>query len=174
MSVTLFSRDGVTDAPVIYPAGAEFHRYLPAGAAELRLYAPHQGAMGGVLDLAATPVAAIGEGLGAAVVTAPGGTALFGFQLARPASIGIGVRAEPDRVQLRLLDERGGMVGEGIAQLRPLQPGRYVLEARVPPDGRTTTIRPALVGLAPPPAGPPPDVAARYLELVGLTPRQAR
>jgi serine/threonine-protein kinase len=41
-------------------------------------------------------------------------------------------------------------------------------------DGETLTVRPAVIGVTPPDNGPPPDVASRYLELVGLSPTRAR
>jgi uncharacterized protein len=167
-------QEGREEPPELFAAGAEFHRYLAAGPARLRLFSPQDGPLGGSLDLTATPVVAVGEGLGQPVAVAPGASALFGFALPRPTTIGIGIRAEPDRVDVRLLDSQGSRLGAGIVQMRRLEAGRYLVEARVPPDGVTTMIRPAVIGLAPPPAGPPPDVAARYLELVGLTPGSAR
>ena len=161
-------------APTLYPAGAEFHGYLAAGVAELRLFSPHDGPLAGSLELTATPVEPISDGLGEPVAVAPGGTALFGFEVTQAGNVGVGVRAEPDRVAVRLLDARGAGLGEGVAQLHRLEPGRYLLEARVPTDAPTATVRPAVVGIAPPPAGPPPEVAQKYLELVGLTPAKAR
>jgi hypothetical protein len=77
-------------------------------------------------------------------------------------------------VAVRLLDAEGHSLGTGVAQLHDLAPGRYLLEARVPPDGTTTTLRPAVLGLTPPPAGPPADVAQSYLDLVGLAPAKPR
>jgi hypothetical protein len=103
---------------------------------------------------------------------APGGSAAFGFSLVRAATIGVGVRAEPDRAEVRLLDANGAVVGEGVAQLQKLPAGRYVLEARVPADAPPTLIRPALVGITPQGSGPPPDVVQHYLELVGLKPTE--
>jgi hypothetical protein len=99
---------------------------------------------------------------------------LFGFDVARAGNIGVGVRSTPDRAEARLLDAHGRPIGEGVAQLRRLEAGRYLLEARAPADGETLMARPAVVGVTPPDNGPPPDVAARYLELVGLTPTRAR
>jgi hypothetical protein len=110
--------------------------------------------------------------VGASVAVAPGGSAAFGFSLARPATVGVGVRADPDRAEVRLLDAKGAVVGEGVAQLVRLPAGRFVLEARVPPDASPSLIRPALVGITPRGNGPPPDVAQHYLELVGLKPTE--
>ncbi|MBV9076249.1 MAG: DUF1311 domain-containing protein [Methylobacteriaceae bacterium] len=156
--------------PAVFPAGAELHRLIPAGRSELRLDSPHDGPLAGALELTATPVTPMRDGVGEAVALAPGGTALFAFELSRRGPVGIGIRAEPDVAAVRLLDAGGRELGRGIAQLHTLDPGRYLLEASLPADGRTATLRPAVIGIAPPPSGPPPDVVARYLELVGLAP----
>lgn len=164
--VILALTQGTRAAPTLtFPAGAELSRYLDAGSATLRLYAPHDGTLTGSLDLTATPIEPISEGLGEAHVLAPGGTLLFGFEVTRPSAIGMGVRATPDQADVRLLDATGHVLGEGMVQMRRLTPGRYVLEARAPAQGTTLTVRPALVGLVPPSSGTPPDVAATYLNL---------
>ena len=92
----------------------------------------------------------------------------------RAGAVGVGVRSDPDRASVRLLDADGKSLGEGAAQLVTLRPGRYLIEARAPADGGVVIVRPALIGLVPPPSGPPPDVAAEYLQLVGLTPTPAK
>jgi uncharacterized protein YecT (DUF1311 family) len=158
-------------APELFPAGAEWHRALVAGPAELRLYSPHDGPLAGTLELSAQPVTPVTEGLGPTVTIAPGGSAVFGFHLAKAATIGLGVRAEPDDAEVRVLDATGLVLGEGVAQLRALPAGSYLLEARVPPAGVTTLLRPAVIGITPRDAGPPAEVARHYLELVGLAPQ---
>ena len=164
-------QQGAAATPELFPAGAELHRALAAGPAELRLYSPHDGPLSGTLELSVQPVTPIGEGLGATVTVAPGGSAVFGFELAKAATIGVGVRAEPDDAAVRVLDSAGRVLGEGVAQLRTLKPGRYLLEARVPPPAATTLLRPAVIGITPRGSGPPPEVARHYLELVGLAPQ---
>jgi uncharacterized protein len=168
------AQGGAQEAPLLFPAGAEFHRYLAAGPATLRLLAPQDGPLTGWIELTASPVRPAGEGLGEPVVVAPGGSALFGFELARAARLGLGLRAEPDRVAVRLLDAAGREVAAGMALLQRLPPGRYLMEARVPADAATTLLRPAVIGLEPPPAGPPMAVVERYMELVGLRPTAPR
>jgi uncharacterized protein len=160
--------DGSAGAPELFPSGAEFSRYLPAGDAVLNLYSPHDGPLSGSLELTTSPVMPAGEGVGDPVAVAPGGSVLFGFEVTREGAVGVGVRSEPDRAQVRLLDAQGRVVGEGVTQLQRLAPGRYVVEARVPADGSTTTVRAALLGLSPPPAGPPVEVAQSLLERAGL------
>jgi hypothetical protein len=115
-----------------------------------------------------------GEGLGDAVAVAPGGTALFAFDVARDGAVGVGIRADPDRVAVRLIEDNGTEVGAGVAVLRRLHPGHYLIEARLPADSVTAVVQPAVVGITPRPSGPPAEVARKYLELVGMVPAAAR
>jgi uncharacterized protein len=157
-------------APLMFPAGAEFHRALPAGPVMLRVISPHDGPLSGTLELDGEPIAPASEGVGAEVAVAPGGSAAFGFEVSKAGPVGVGVRADPDRLSVRLLGADGTMLGDGVAQLHRLMPGRYVLEASVPADGATTVLRPAIVGIARRPNGPPPDVVNMYLALAGRAP----
>ncbi|MGO1081368.1 hypothetical protein, partial [Inquilinus sp. CA228] len=76
----ILAADG--DAPELFPAGAEFHRYLQ-GASLLHLFSPQDGPLSGSIELVATPIAPLAEGVGDAVTVASGGTALFGFTVER-------------------------------------------------------------------------------------------
>jgi hypothetical protein len=155
---------GLADGQVeLFGAGAEFHRAIDAPAT-LRVLSPQDGPLSGTLALSAEPLRVLSDGLGPTVALPPGGTAAFAFTLPRQATIGIGVRAEPDRARVRVLNAAGHVVGEGVAQLLPQLPaGNYVLEARIPPDAPPTILRPALLGTVPRPSGPPPDVVRSYL-----------
>ena len=163
----ILAADG--DAPELFPAGAEFHRYLQ-DASLLRLFSPQDGPLSGSIELVATPIAPLAEGVGDAVTVASGGTALFGFTVEKDSDIGIGIRAEPDRARVRLLDADGKPLGDGVVQMRHLAPGRYLIEAQVPPDAPATLVRPAVVGIKARPSGPPEDVIRGYLDLAGLAP----
>ncbi len=154
--------------PDLFPAGAELHRAIPAGATELRAYSPHDGPLAGTLALDLSPLRMLGNGVGPVTAVAPGGTALFGFTLPRPALIGVGVRSEPDLAQVRLLRADGTLIGAGVAQLHALPSGSYLLEAKVPADAAPTVLRPAVLGLDTPGNGPPPEIIRHYLELAGL------
>jgi hypothetical protein len=156
--------------PELFASGAEFHRAV-SGPVTLRIFAPQDGPLSGTLSLWAEKLRPAREGLGDTVAVPPGGSAAFSFILSHAARIGLGVRANPDSATVRLLDASGTVIGEGVAQLRDLAPGRYVIEARVPPDAPPTLLRAALVGTVPRPNGPPPDVVADYLELAGLKPK---
>jgi hypothetical protein len=152
----------------LFGAGAEFHRAIK-GAGVLRVISPQDGPLSGTLALSAEPLRTLGEGLGETVMVPPGGSAAFSFSLAKAATIGIGVRAVPDTAHVRVFNESGGLVGEGVAQLLPdLPAGHYVLEARVPAGAPPTTLRPALLGTVPRGSGPPPDVIRGYLEEAGF------
>ena len=164
---------GRQTTPELFPAGAEVHRVAAAGSAELRLFPPQDGALTGTLSLRSEPILAASEGLGSEVTVAPGGAAAFGFTLAKGATIGVGVRADPDRATARLLDAEGRVVGQGVAQLVTLKPGQYVLEAQVPQDAPTTVLRPALVGITTRGTSPPADIVRNYLELAGMKPQEA-
>jgi hypothetical protein len=162
---------GLKGQPVgLFEAGAEFNRVIE-GPGVLRVISPQDGPLSGTLALSAEPLRPLGEGLGETVLVPSGGTAAFAFSLQKPATIGIGVRANPDFVQVRVFDEKGKLAGEGVAQLLPNLPaGRYLLEARVLPGAPPTTLRPALLGTVPRGSGPPPDVIRFYLEEAGFKP----
>ena len=146
---------------------------MAAGPVRLSLFSADDGPLGGTISVWSEPLVPAGEGLGESVAVAPGGSAAFTFTLAKAATIGVGLRADPDQAQARLLDARGTVLGEGVAQLRHLEPGAYVLEARVPPTASPTLLCPALVGITAHGNGPPPDVVQTYLELVGMKPQKA-
>jgi len=163
----ILAADG--NAPELFPAGAEFQRYLQ-DASLLRLFSPQDGPLSGSIELVSRPIAPLAEGVGDAVTVASGGTALFGFTVEKDSDIGIGIRAEPDRARVRLLDADGKPLGDGVVQMRHLAPGRYLIEAQVPPDAPATLVRPAVVGIKARPSGPPEDVIRGYLDLAGLAP----
>ncbi|PPD43088.1 MAG: hypothetical protein CTY15_10825 [Methylocystis sp.] len=151
-----------------FPAGVDFHHYVAAGEATLDVYSPHDGALSGALDLSAQPVIEAHEGVNDAIAVPPGASALFSFVTKRDGDIGVGVRAEPDRVAARLFEASGKTLGEGLGQVVKLAPGRYFLEARIPADSTATTIRAAIVGVSPPPAAPPEEVVADLLDKAGM------
>jgi hypothetical protein len=158
------------DPPELFGQGAALARYLPAGETVLRLLSPTDGPLSGSLELAATPVIEAHEGLGTPVAIAPGGAAVFGFGVTASGPVGLGVRADPDRVAVRLLDEHGKTLQSGVSMLQSLTPGHYLLEASVPPDAPTTMARPAVLGIVPHPNPPPPEVIRGLLLAAGLTP----
>jgi hypothetical protein len=155
-------RDGRAASPALYPEGARFAYNLPAGRSELLVMAAQEGDLAGVLELQASEVQTIGEGLGQPSLLAPGGARLFGFRVARTGPVGVGVQATPDVVTSRLLNGRGELIGEGVMQMPHLTAGNYVLEVTAPPTGSPVQIRPAVVGIEPPAAGPPPEIRQQF------------
>ena len=117
--------------PALFPAGAVFSRYVPAGDTSLLVVPAQDGPLSGRLEASASPVLPAQDGLGDAVAAAPGDSVLFGFTLATPRRIGIGAQAEPDGVSLVLLDAAGHEMARGAAMLEDLPAGRYVLQAKV-------------------------------------------
>jgi hypothetical protein len=157
-----------------FAEGVELRRYLAPGDATLDVHAPNDGALSGSLDISTSPVIAAHEGINPAATLAPGGAAVFSFEVERESEIGLGLRAEPDRAGLRLMTLAGETLGEGVAQSKKLAPGRYLVEARIPPDAPMTVVRLAIFGLSPPPATPPEEVVAEYLDKAGLKKTKAR
>jgi uncharacterized protein len=159
-----------TEPPVLFGKGAALARYLADGETTLRLLSPQDGPLSGTLELTGSPLVEVGEGLGAPVAIPPGGAAVFSFKVTVPGPVGLGVRADPDRLMVRLLNERGETLQRGVSMLRQLEPGRYLLEASVPPDAPTTLARPAVLGIVPHLNPPPPDVVRGLLLAAGLAP----
>jgi hypothetical protein len=166
-AIVAFNQNGRRELQA-FPLGVELHRYMSEGAATLDVFSPHDGPLAGTLDVTAAPVIQVKEGLNDPVTLAAGATAIFSFEAKRESEIGLGLRSEPDRAQLRLVDAGGKLLGEGLAQSIRLLPGRYIVEARAPNDAPLSVVRLAIVGLSPPPASPPADVVAELLEKAGL------
>jgi len=159
--------------PALFGQGATQNRYMPAGETVLRLLSPQDGPLTGAVDLSATPVTELAEGVGAPVEVGPGGAALFGFRMIATDLVGLGVRADPDTVAVRLLDESGRELDHGVTLMRRLRPGHYLIEATVPPDAPTTMLRPAVIGTLPHPTPPPRELVRDLMLAAGLVPPDA-
>lgn len=153
----------------LFPTGADWYRYLPPGPVDLHLAAAQDGGLSGSLDLTVSPVTPVQDGLSAPVPLAAGESRAFAFTVPRAGKIGVGVKALRDPAAVRLLDAKGTLIGTGLVQYRSLPPGAYVLEVEAPADA-ALTVQAAVVGIALPDRGPPPDVRQAYLDLVGLRP----
>ncbi|MBM3551017.1 MAG: hypothetical protein FJX45_04470 [Alphaproteobacteria bacterium] len=154
--------------------GVDLNRYLTPGEATLDIYAPYEGTLSGALDISTQPVIEAREGVNDAVAVSPGASAIFSFEVKEARDVGLGVRAEPDRVKARLFDAQGKTLGDGVAQTMKLSPGRYFLEARTPSDAPATTIRAAIVGLSPPLNAPPAEIVAELLDKAGMKKSKAQ
>jgi hypothetical protein len=113
-----------------------------------------------------TPVLKLTEGQGPEVLLGPGSARLFGFELAQPATIGIGVRASADVIRAVLYDEQGVTQSEGVVQMPALAAGRYFLMVEMPPESAPVSVRPIVLGLAKPDTRPPYEILRRYVENV--------
>jgi hypothetical protein len=172
-AIVAFTQNGRRDV-LAFPSGVELRRLMTAGDATLDVYSPHDGPLTGALDVFTSPVIEAHEGVNDAVTLAPGAAALFAFETKREAEIGLGLRAEPDRATMRLLRADGQPLGDGLEQSRKLPVGRYLVEARIPADAPLSVVRLAVLGLSPPPAGPPDEVVADFLEKAGLKKAKTR
>lgn len=119
----------------------------------------------GRLAVTAAGVGAAGEGLGPERLLAAGDAIAYRFTVPAAGRIGVGVRADPDTVDCRLLDAAGSELGSGVVQLHELGPGDYLLLVSQPATAGVSRVRPAVVGLEQPPDTPPDEVVRHYLEL---------
>jgi hypothetical protein len=172
-AIVAFTQNGQRDLDA-FPAGVEFRRYMAAGDATLDVYSAAEGPLSGALDVFTAPVIAAREGVNDAVTLAPGAAAIFAFEIQRESEIGLGLRAEPDRAEMRLLNGDGKQLGEGVEQSHKLAAGHYLVEARIPANAPLSVVRLAILGLSPPLARPPDEVVAEYLDQAGLKKAKAR
>ncbi|MBL8672815.1 MAG: hypothetical protein JNK11_19300 [Alphaproteobacteria bacterium] len=162
-----FALPGMAPAMALHPDGATYARLLPAGRSELLLLPTTDGMLIDRVELAEQPLVTIEEGLGPTVALAPGAARSFLFSVARVGTVGVGVRASRDVIEASLVDQRGRVLGRGVAFMRRLPRGTYVLTIANPRDGETTEARPAVVGLVPPGDGPPDEIRREFLRLAG-------
>jgi len=172
-AIVAFTQNGQREV-LAFPSGVELRRLMTAGDATLEVYSPHDGPLTDGLDVFTSPVVEAHEGVNDAVTLAPGAAALFAFETKREGEIGLGLRAEPDRATLRLLRADGQPLGEGVEQSLKLPVGRYLVEARIPADAPMSVVRLAVLGLSPPPVGPPDEVVAEFLDKAGLKKAKTR
>ncbi|HUK14174.1 MAG TPA: hypothetical protein VLW17_12805 [Thermoanaerobaculaceae bacterium] len=154
-------------APVedVHPNGCTLDAYLPDGSAELALRSVDGGELAGTIELTASRVTPIDEGLGPELLLAPGETRFFSFVAARSGPVGVGVRADSDAVRCRLLDASGKLLKSGVVAMANLDAGAYLLAVRAPATSRPVRARPAVAGIKPPGTGPPEEVVRHYLRL---------
>lgn len=151
----------------VYPEGAHFDAVLPAGRSRIALRALAGEDLTGTVTIVVLPLEALAEGLGGESLLAPGDSRGYGFHVAHPGAVGVGVRADQGGVETLLFAADGRFLGQGVVQWADLAVGDYALVVAAPAEGRPARIRPALVGAAPPGTGPPPEEARRFLALAG-------
>jgi hypothetical protein len=109
----------------------------------------------------------VGEGRSAELMVAPGQGRGLSFRVAAAGRVGLGLAAQPERVDLRLYDAQGRLVGSGPLQLHELQPGPYYALITVPADASPARATLTLRGLTPPGSDPPESVRRSYLPAGG-------
>jgi hypothetical protein len=162
-ALSLVARDGSPPEVALHPAGVSLDVYAASGSVRLLLRSLGTGGLGGSATLTATPVTRIAEGLGPEALLGAGQARLYGFHVARPGVVGIGVRASSDLVTATLFSSGGRELGAGLVQMPELAGGDYLVSVRAPADAAPVKIRPALAGIEPPGTGPPPEVVLTYV-----------
>ncbi|HET6719938.1 MAG TPA: hypothetical protein VFH22_09840, partial [Rhodocyclaceae bacterium] len=148
--------------------GAQANFPLPAGKGLLLLRAVGADSLSGAVTVNTTPVLKLNEGPGPQVLLGPGSARLFWFELAQPATIGLGVRASADVIRAVLYDEHGLVKSEGVVQMPALAAGRYFLMVEMPAESAPVSVQPIVLGLARPDTRPPYEILRRYVEHVEL------
>ena len=162
--------DGLPLRVDAHPVADTVDLLLPGGPTVIKLRPLGGNQLHGPLELSSTPITPIGEGLGPELLLAPGDTRVFRFVVEREGPVGLGVRADADTVQLRLLDDQGELRGRGLAQMPTLEPGVWMLAVSLPPHAEPVRLQPVVVGIELPDTGPPEDVVQRYLRLASDSP----
>ncbi len=154
----------------VLPDGGRLDAYLPAGEGEIRLAGLAGQDLAGTAEVVAQTPVAIAEGLGPEAVLGAGDSRAYRFEVPRKGPVGVGARASSDVVESRLLADDGRELGRGAVQLHDLTPGLYLLTVSVPRDAGPLTVRPAVVGIDPPPTLPPGPVIQCYVVEAGDDP----
>ncbi len=150
-----------------HPQGVNYSVYLPAGYTKIAFHGLGPSGMSGVLFVSSMPLVSIREGYGPESILSGSGVMMYQFEVSESGAIGLGIQASSDVVSGELMDSSGNVISHGVVHMPVLAPGRYVFAIRVPPDSLPVRVRPALVGLERPPAGPPWEVIKEYLEQAG-------
>ncbi|HBL26835.1 MAG TPA: hypothetical protein DD490_08380, partial [Acidobacteria bacterium] len=131
---TLVQRaDGGAPEVEVHPEGARLDAFVPAGEVRIGLRALAGAQLSGTAEITTTPVTAIGEGLGPAVLLPAGSTRWYSFHLDQKGPIGAGVGSTDDRVELELYDRSGRRLAgqeRGLVRMPDLEPGDYLLADR--------------------------------------------
>jgi len=160
---TYLDRGDKTPEVEVYSAGVVLDAYLPKGTAELRLRAFSGESMSGRVDITASAVIPTDEGLGPEVLLPPGSARLFSFNVKQESTVGAGVKADSDSINMEILNSSGQVMGKGSAQMLHVKPGTYLMKLQAPDSRVPVRARPALVGLRTPDSGPPEEEIRKYL-----------
>ncbi|MGK0362218.1 MAG: hypothetical protein ACI9U2_004538 [Bradymonadia bacterium] len=124
--------------------------------------------MAGALVVGSSLPTTLTEGIGAPTLLGPGDTRLYRFETTRKAAVGIGVRANADRVRATVYDAKGAVVAQGGSVMPELDAGTWLLALHLPANAAPVEARPALIGIAPRGDGPPPSTIRGYVETAAV------
>lgn len=132
--------------------------WLPQGRGEVTVRPSGTGS----LEIDVLEAIELADGVGPTHLFAPGESRLYHFITHRTAPVGVGIQGEVDRLRATLRNPRGSVLAEGGTFMPTLEPGTWLLTLHLPEDAPAAAARPTLLGVAPPPDGPPAEVAAAY------------
>ncbi|MFT7519280.1 MAG: hypothetical protein ACI9MC_001420, partial [Kiritimatiellia bacterium] len=142
--------------------GGSVLAWMPEGRGVVQLRSLADTRIGGYAEVTTHQPTPLIEGAGDPVLLTPGGLALYSFTVTRDGAVGVGVRAEADRVDATIYTIDGERIGRGVLQMPELKAGRYLLALRLPPGSPPVRAQAVLVGIDPPDTGPPADVLRTY------------
>ena len=148
------------------PAGGGLDLWLPEGQAEISLRGVGGAPLWGEALFSFEQPRELKEGLGPQILLAPGESRAFSFKTLQDGPVGLGLQAEADRVEAKLLDWSGALLSEGAAQMPMLKEGRYLYLLQLPSKAAPVRVRPALAGIQLPDSTPPAQIR-RYLKQAG-------
>jgi hypothetical protein len=138
--------------------------WLPQGEAILTARGLAGAPLAAELLLSNSTPQTLAEGVGDPTLLAPGDTRVYRFETTRKAAVGIGVRADADRVRAAVYDMQGKRVAQGGSVMPELTAGAWLLALHLPADAAPVQARPTLVGIAPRGDGPPAQTIRQYVE----------
>jgi hypothetical protein len=165
--VALLRHDGGKARAVLAVDGVVTWRVASGESWDIAVRPVGGGALRGQAELTHVPATPL-EGVGQAVVVAPGEARAWSFTVTKDGPIGLGVRTDSRDLTVTLVGADGAELGRGMAQMPSLKAGSYLLVASLPASSTPAAVRPAVVGLVPPDTGPPEDVIRAYLVEAGV------
>ena len=138
--------------------------WVPDGSVSLTVRGLAGTALAGAIQVGASAPETLTEGIGEPTLLGPGDTRLYRFETTRKAAVGIGVRANADRVRTTVYDMKGTVIAQGGSVMPELDAGTWLLALHLPADAAPVEARPALIGVAPRGDGPPPSTIRTYVE----------
>ncbi|MBN2498519.1 MAG: hypothetical protein JXR96_28265 [Deltaproteobacteria bacterium] len=140
--------------------GCDIQRLLEAGVYRFMVRSFAGRPLSGSMVWTDQPVPDLEEGVSGQEWVIPGEARIFRFRVLAAGHIGLGLRADADLLECKVLDPNLKVLGTGCHQYRDLDKGTYLLEVRCPGGSRPMRFRPVLLGLS----GTRSMVPASYLD----------